>query len=207
MARVQAIPCRTGCSASLLTARKMRKKVTRFTGKAEAFATASFDSTQLWYSWSMNAAVLAFGVGVLVVATMDAVTLVAAAVAVACDQSRNAALEDVLRDRELAAMRAADLESQVAQRMHVWSQQLPRPRHAPVEVYTRTWRDAYNQLDTEYQQALTTLNRVGVANSLGNGERVAQLVREELGFHPQPTESEAESEPEAPSDSDAPAAP
>ena len=127
--------------------------------------------------------------------------------AIAIDNSRQTALNDLLLDRERAAMRAADLESQAAQRGHVWSQQLPRPRHAPVEVYTRTWRDAYNQLDTEYQQTLTTLHRVGVENSLGNSDRVAQLVREGLGFDPQPTESEAESEPEAPSDSDAPAAP
>ncbi len=132
---------------------------------------------------------------------MDAVTLVAAAVAVACDQSRNAALEDVLRDRELAAMRAADLESQVAQSLHVWSQQLPRPPRVPVEAYTRTWQVAYNQLEIDYQQAVDTLQAVGVANSLGDSERVTQLVRQEL-IRP-PSESEAESEPEAPSDSDA----
>ena len=138
---------------------------------------------------------------------MDAVTLVAAAVAVAIDNSHQAALNDLLLERERAAMRAADLECQAAQRGHVGNQQLPRPRHVPTEFYTRTWRDAYNRLDTEYQQTLT---RVGVANSLGNGELVAQLVREELGFDPQPTESESESEPEEgppaePSDLDAPA--
>ena len=113
--------------------------------------------------------------------TMDAITLVAAAVAVACDQSRNAALEDVLRDRELAAMRAADLESQIAQRLHVWSQQLPRPEQLPVQAHTRTWQEAYDHLETDYQQALDTLQEVGVANSNGDGERVAELVRQELG--------------------------
>ena len=101
-------------------------------------------------------------------------------------------------------MRAADLESQVAQRMHVWSQQLPRPPRVPMQAYTRTWQVAYNQLEIDYQQAVDTLQAVGVANSLGDSERVAQLVRQELGFHQPPTESEAESEPEAPSDSDAP---
>ena len=49
---------------------------------------------------------------------MDAVTLVAAAMAIAIDDSRNAAMEDVLRDRERAAMRAADLETQLAERMY-----------------------------------------------------------------------------------------
>ena len=115
---------------------------------------------------------------------MDAVTLVAAAVAVACDQSRTAALEEVLRDRELAAMRAADLECQVAQRGHVWSQQLPRPAQLPLHAYERTWQQAYNELDTEYQNALNALQAVGVANANGDSNRVAELVRQELGAAP-----------------------
>ena len=48
---------------------------------------------------------------------MDAVTLVAAAVAIAIDDSRQAALNDLLLDREHAAMRAADAESQLAERV------------------------------------------------------------------------------------------
>ena len=115
---------------------------------------------------------------------MDAVTLVAAAVAMACDQSRTAALEEVLRDRELAAMRAADLECQVAQRGHVWSQQLPRPAQLPLHAYRRTWQQAYNELDTEYQNALNALQAVGVANANGDSNRVAELVRQELGAAP-----------------------
>ena len=52
-----------------------------------------------------------------VVKTMDAITLVAAAVAVAIDQSRQAAMEQLLLDRERAAMRAADAESTLAERV------------------------------------------------------------------------------------------
>ena len=48
---------------------------------------------------------------------MDATTLVAAAVAVAIDQSRQAAMEQLLLDRERAAMRAADAESRLAERV------------------------------------------------------------------------------------------
>ena len=48
---------------------------------------------------------------------MDAITLVAAAVAVAIDQSRQAAMEQLLIDREHAAMRAADAESRLAERV------------------------------------------------------------------------------------------
>ena len=55
---------------------------------------------------------------------MDAVTLVAAAVAVAIDQSRQAAMEDVLLDRERAAMRAADAETQLAERVDKEAAQL-----------------------------------------------------------------------------------
>ena len=133
---------------------------------------------------------------------MDAVTLVAAAVAVACDQSRTAALEEVLRDRELAAMRAADLECQVAQRGHVWSQQLPRPAQLPLHAYRRTWQQAYNELDTEYQNALNALQAVGVANANGDSNRVAELVRQELGADAAPDGGESSSE--AASVSDAP---
>ena len=122
---------------------------------------------------------------------MDAVTLVAAAVAVACDQSRTAALEEVLRDRELAAMRAADLECQVAQRGHVWSQQLPRPAQLPLHAYERTWQQAYNELDTEYQNALNALQAVGVANANGDSNRVAELVRQELGADAAPDGADA----------------
>ena len=55
---------------------------------------------------------------------MDAVTLVAAAVAIAIDDSRQAALNDVLLDRERAAMRAADAETQLAERVYNETAQL-----------------------------------------------------------------------------------
>ena len=55
---------------------------------------------------------------------MDAVTLVAAAVAVAIDQSRQAAMQHLLLDRERAAMRAADAETQLAERVDKEAAQL-----------------------------------------------------------------------------------
>ena len=105
---------------------------------------------------------------------MDAVTLVAAAVAVACDQSRNAALEDVLRDRELAAMRAADLESLVAQRMYTSSLQLPAP-------YAQTWRESRGDLADNYDQLVQTLHDVRAANRRGDADRIEELINDELG--------------------------
>ena len=55
---------------------------------------------------------------------MDATTLVAAAVAVAIDQSRQAAMEQVLLDRERAAMRAADAETRLAENAYKEAAQL-----------------------------------------------------------------------------------
>ena len=90
-------------------------------------------------------------------------------------------MEDVLRDRELQAMRAADLESKIAQRLHVWSQQLPAPEQLPVQAYRRTWQEAYDHLEADYQQALDTLQEVRVANRNGDGERIEELISRELG--------------------------
>ena len=96
---------------------------------------------------------------------MDAVTLVAAAVAIAVDQSRNAALEDCLRDRELQAMRAADLESLIAQRLYVRSQQLPASAQLPnPQGRPQTWQAAYNELEADYEQALDALRQVRIAH-------------------------------------------
>ena len=117
---------------------------------------------------------------------MDAVTLVAAAVAVAVDNSRQAALNDLLLERERAAMHAAYLESHAAQRAYVGDQQQPRPEHANPQFYTTTWRDAYMQLETASIQSLNRMAGVGVANARGDVNLVAQLVREELGVDPPP---------------------
>ena len=83
---------------------------------------------------------------------MDAVTLVAAAVAIAVDQSRNAALEDSLLERERQAMRTADLESMAAQRMFTSNMQLP---HGPPE----TWRTAHTNLHGVVNLAWNAMRR------------------------------------------------
>ncbi len=109
---------------------------------------------------------------------MDAVTLVAAAVAVACDQSRNAALEDVLRDRELQAMRAADLESVIAQRMFTRNTQLG---NVPVDNLLVTWQRSREDLADDYAELVETLQQVRGANREGDGDRIEELIREQLG--------------------------
>ena len=121
---------------------------------------------------------------------MDAVTLVAAAVAVACDQSRNAALEDLLRDRELQAMRAADLESVIAQRMFTRNTQLG---NVPVDNLPVTWQRSREDLADDYAELVETLQQVRGANREGDGERIEELIREQLGDSSAASQSEHES--------------
>ena len=105
---------------------------------------------------------------------MDAVTLVAAAVAIAVDQSRQAALEDVLRDRELQAMRAAHLESLIAQRMFTSNTQLG---HQPPPV---TWRTAHTLAHNDTVQARQVMVQATRALRRGHDDRAAALLEAEL---------------------------
>ena len=127
---------------------------------------------------------------------MDAVTLVAAAVAIAVDHSRNAALEDCLLDRERQAMRAAHLESLLAQRMFTSSTQLPHS--APV-----TWRTAHTIAHNETVQMRAVMDQAARALRRGYDERAAALLEAELAgpqsdsepHESEPADSDAESEP------------
>ena len=141
---------------------------------------------------------------------MDAVTLVAAAVAIAVDHARNAALEDALLQRERAAMRAEHLESLIAQRLYVRSAQLPASAQLPnPQGRPQTWQAAYNELEADYQQVLDALREVRIANYDGDGERIEELVGRELGHSSSEEAASSESdgsEPES-SDQEAPPAP
>ena len=142
---------------------------------------------------------------------MDAVTLVAAAVAIAVDQARNAALEDCLLERERAAMRAEDLDSLIAQRYFVRSAQLPASAQLPTpQGRPQTWQAAYNELEADYEQALDALQEVRIANNDGDAERIQELVGRELGHSSseEAASSDAEgSEAESSSDEEPPPAP
>ena len=105
---------------------------------------------------------------------MDAVTLVAAAVAIAIDQSRQAALNDVLRDRELQAMRAAHLESLIAQRMFTSNTQLG---HQPPPV---TWRTAHTLAHNDTVQARQVMVQATRELRRGHDDLAAALLEAEL---------------------------
>ena len=128
---------------------------------------------------------------------MDAVTLVAAAVAIAVDQSRNAALEDIVQERERQAMRAAELESMVAQRMFTSSMQLP-------VVAPMTWRSAHTRAHNETVDLLTVIDQAARALRRGHDQHASELLEAELARagmesdSSEPADSDAESEPVEP---------
>ena len=69
---------------------------------------------------------------------MDASSLAAAALAVAMEDSRSAAVRELTLDRERAAMANEDARSYMAQRHFVGSLQMPNSLYPPM-----TWREAY----------------------------------------------------------------
>ena len=70
---------------------------------------------------------------------MDASSLAAAALAVAMEDSRSAAVRELMLDRERAAMVAEDRGSYMAQRHFTGTQQMPGPH---TTYPPTTWRDA-----------------------------------------------------------------
>ena len=125
---------------------------------------------------------------------MDAITLVAAAVAIAVDQSGNAALEDIVQERERQAMRAAALESMVAQRMFTSSMQLP-------VVAPMTWRSAHTRAHNETVDLRAVIDQAARALRSGYDEHASELLEAELARaglesdSSEPADSDAESEP------------
>ncbi len=79
---------------------------------------------------------------------MDASSLAAAALAVAMEDSRTAAVRELMLDRERAAMVAEDRSSFIAQRHFVGSQQEPNSH-----VHPMPWREAYMVRSTDMMRA------------------------------------------------------
>ena len=111
---------------------------------------------------------------------MDATTL--AALSVALEQSRAAANQELLLERERLAMAVEDRDSFLAQRYFVSSMQVPR---VPGPM---TWAAAYEVRHENFLHVQGVLRDVRVANRQGDAERMA----DELG-----TTEEEEDEEEA----------
>ena len=105
---------------------------------------------------------------------MDAMTVAAAALAIAIEHSQTAALQQVLLDRERAAMTAEDHGSLLAQRLSTTSTQVPS------EMRPMMWRAAHRHV----QNAVIGLREVMMlalrAIYNGNIERAQALLADDI---------------------------
>ena len=100
---------------------------------------------------------------------MDAQTVAAAALAVVVDDSREAAVRELLLERERLAMAVADRDSFLAQRHYVGSLQVPQAGRP------MTWETAFTQRHDDLILAHHAM-RVA-ADALRNGDADAALAR------------------------------
>ena len=106
---------------------------------------------------------------------MDASSVAAAALAVATDHSRDAALRQALLDRERAAMTAEDRGSFLAQRLYTGSTQVPST------MRPMTWRAAHQHVQNDVLGARDAMRAARRAIRHGNDERAEALLTAELG--------------------------
>ena len=103
---------------------------------------------------------------------MDATTTVAAALAIAVEHSQAAALQQVLLDRERAAMTAEDRGSLLAQRLFTASTQVP------VCMRLQTWQAAHRHLSNVVLNLRNVMMLALRALYNGNIERAQALLDE-----------------------------
>ncbi len=101
--------------------------------------------------------------------------MAAAALAVATDHSRDAALRQALLDRERAAMTAEDRGSFLAQRLYTGSTQVPST------MRPMTWRAAHQHVQNDVLGARDAMLAARRAIRHGNDERAEALLTAELG--------------------------
>ena len=120
---------------------------------------------------------------------MDAVTLVAAALAIAADDSRNAALQEALLERERAAMTAEDRGSFLAQRLYTGSTQVPSA------MPPMTWRAAHTRVHNETLELRDVMDEARRALRSGYADRALALLDAELDRDDSSAEEETDQEP------------
>ena len=119
---------------------------------------------------------------------MDASSLAAAALAVAMEDSRSAAVREVMLDRERAAMVAEDRSSYIAQRHFVGSQQEPNSL-----VHPMPWREAYMVRSTDMMRAREVMRASLMVLRQGDPWRarvMALILREIIGHEEGESEEE-----------------
>ena len=123
---------------------------------------------------------------------MDAMT-VAAALALVAEHSRDAAMLDLLQERERLSMALADRDSYMAQRHYVGSLQVPRVPGPPM-----TWQAAYERRHDDLGHAHAAMRTALLAHRQGDDELVERVLRAEVG-----SDSEADEADEEMSEADA----
>ena len=118
---------------------------------------------------------------------MDASSRAAAALAVAMDESRDAAVRELLLARERAAMNAEDLRSYVTQRHFTASQLVPG---APA----LTWEAAYTQHHTDLLLAHDAMRDALRAVRQGDDVRAEGLLAAEVRSSSEEEEEEEETD-------------
>ena len=122
---------------------------------------------------------------------MDAVTT-AAALAIVVGESQEAAMREVLLERERLAMTVADRDSYLAQRHHVISVQRLLPGR-PL-----TWQDAYDRRHADYLNKEDVMRDALRALQRGDVEAAERYLTAEVG-----SDSEADEADEEMSEADA----
>ena len=120
---------------------------------------------------------------------MDAVTLAAAALAIAVDDSRNAALQEALLERERAAMTAEDRGSFLAQRLYTGSTQLPSA------MPPMTWRAAHTHLHNDALEVRDVMDEARRALRRAYADRALAFLDAELDRDDSSAEEEFDQEP------------
>ena len=120
---------------------------------------------------------------------MDAATIAAAAMAIVVDESREAAVHDLLLERERLAMAVADRDSFLAQRHFVVSAQVELPgRLMP-------WRAAFRQRHNDFLDAHAAMRAAANALRSGDVDVALSSLTDEVG-----SDSEEDEEMEAADD-------
>ena len=121
---------------------------------------------------------------------MDALTVAAAALAVAVEDSRAAAIRELLLERERLAMAVADRDSYLAQRHFVGSAQVPLVPGRPL----MTWRAAYDQRHNDFVDAHAAMRAARRAVLQGDARGAEDHLTAEVGSEDSEEDEEMEAE-------------
>ena len=119
---------------------------------------------------------------------MNAPTLAAAALAVALDESREAAVRELMLDIERAAMAREDARSYLAQRLFTGSLQVPST------LRPMTWAAAHRHVQNDLLWARDAIRAARRALRQGDVERAEGALAAEVGSEHGSSEEEEESD-------------